>query len=71
MASMKKNQKSDKPKGMGGGMKLKLNSGVTKMMDGFTVLRASNMVGMVGAELTKEQLLRLNRQLSRIKKPTK
>ena len=71
MKGMKKNQKAKKPKGMGGGFKVKLNSNMLKMLDGFTVLRASNMIGMVGAELTKEQLLWLNRQLSRIKKPTK
>jgi len=67
MGSMKKNQKEGKGGGMGGGVKL--NSGVTKMLDGFTVLRASNMVGMVGATVTKEQLLRLNRRLNRVKKP--
>ncbi len=67
MGSMKKNQKEGKGGGMGGGVKL--NSGVTKMLDGFTVLRACNMVGMVGATVTKEQLLRMNKQLNRIKKP--
>ena len=69
MASMKKNQKAGKPGGMGSTGGIKLNSGVTKMLDGFTVLRACNMVGMVGATVTKEQLLRMNRQLNRIKKP--
>ena len=69
MASMKKNQKEGKSGGMGSG--IKLNSGVTKMLDGFTVLRACNMVGMVGATVTKEQLLRMNRQLNRVKKPVK
>lgn len=67
MRSMKKNNKDGKSGGIGGGMKL--NSGVTKMMEGFTILRASNMVGMVGATITKEQLLKINRQLNRIKKP--
>ena len=69
MSSMKKNSKSDKPKGMGGGMKMKLDSNVMKMLDGFTVLRASNMLGMVGASVTKKQLLALNTQLNGIKKP--
>jgi len=67
MASMKKNQKSGKSGGIGSG--IKLNSSVTKMLDGFTVLRASTMVGMVGATVTKEQLLKMNKQLNRIKKP--
>ena len=69
MGSMKKNSKSKKPKGMGGGMKMKLDSNVMKMLDGFTVLRASNMLGMVGASVTKKQLLALNKQLNGIKKP--
>ena len=68
MATMKKNQKSGKSGGMGSG--IKLNANVMKMLDGFTVLRASTMVGMVGATVTKEQLLKMNRQLNRIKKPT-
>ena len=72
MRSMKKNQKEGKPSPMGGsGAKMKLDSNVMKMLDGFTLLRASNMIGMVGATLTKEQLLGLNKQLNRIKKPTK
>ena len=69
MSGMKKNQKSGKSGGMGGG--IKLNSGVTKMLDGFTVLRACNMIGMVGVTFTKEQLLKYNRQLNRVKKPAK
>ena len=68
MAGMKKNQKSGKG-GMGGGMKM--GSGVMKMLDGFTVLRACNMIGMVGVSFTKEQLLKYNRQLNRVKKPVK
>ena len=72
MRSMKKNQKEGKPSPMGGGgAKMKLDSNVMKMLDGFTLLRASSMIGMVGATLTKEQLLGLNKQLNRIKKPTK
>ena len=72
MRSMKKNQKEGKASPMGGsGAKMKLDSNVMKMLDGFTLLRASSMIGMVGATLTKEQLLKLNKQLNRIKKPTK
>jgi len=72
MRSMKKNQKEGKASPMGGGgAKMKLDGNVMKMLDGFTVLRASNMIGMVGATLTKEQLLKLNKHLNRIKKPTK
>ena len=72
MRSMKKNQKAGKPSPMGGsGAKMKLDGNVMKMLDGFTLLRASSMIGMVGATLTKEQLLGLNKQLNLIKKPKK
>ena len=39
------------------------------MLGGFTILRLSGMVGMVGATITKEMLLDLNKKLNRIKKP--
>ena len=42
-----------------------------QMMGGFTVLRLSSMIGMVGIEFTKEDLLKMNKQLNRIKKPKK
>ena len=69
MSSMKKNKREGKSGGMGGSG-MKLGSGVMAMLDGFTVLRASNMIGMVGATVTKEQLLKMNKRLNRIKKPT-
>jgi len=71
MRSMKKNQKEGKTGSMGGNAKMKLDSNVMKMLDGFTILRASSMIGMVGATVTKEQLLGLNKQLNHIKKPIK
>lgn len=46
-----------------------LNEGMMQMMGGFTVLRLTGLLGMTGAELTKEQLLALNAQLNQIKKP--
>ena len=41
------------------------------MMGGFTVLRLSGMMGMMGVNPTKEQLLDLNAKLNKIKKPNK
>ena len=42
------------------------------MMNGFTVLRLLTMAGgMMGAKFTKEDLLKLNKQLCRIKAPEK
>ena len=43
----------------------------TQMLGGFTVLRLTSMVGMVGVSFTKEELLKFNKQLNRIKKPKK
>ncbi len=43
----------------------------TQMLGGFTVLRLTSMVGMVGVSFTKEELLKYNKQLNMIKKPRK
>ena len=46
-------------------------SGIVQMLGGFTVLRLTGMLGMVNVSFTKEELLKMNRQLNRIKKPKK
>ena len=43
----------------------------TQMLGGFTVLRLTSMLGMVNVSFTKEELLQLNAQLNRIRKPKK
>ena len=53
---------------MGG---FEMNDGMMSMLGGFTVLRLSGMIGTMGINLTKEQLLDLNAQLNKIKKPNK
>ncbi len=66
-------------KAMGGGKKgekkeamgFELNEDMMQMMGGFTVLRMSSMVGMMNISFTKEELLKMNAQLNRIKKPKK
>ena len=50
---------------MGG---FEMSDGMMQMMGGFTVLRLTGMLGMVGIDLTKEQLLDLNAKLNKIKK---
>jgi beta-galactosidase len=50
-------------------MKDAAGSGLMDMMGGFTVLRLSSMMGMMNISFTKEELLKLNRQLNRIRKP--
>ena len=46
---------------------LKSISGMAAMMSGFTPLRMTGMVGMVGIHFTKEELLKMNEQLNKIK----
>ncbi len=46
-----------------------LSDGIMQMMNGFTVLRLTSLLGMTGVKLTKEQLLGLNAMLNTIKKP--
>ena len=47
------------------------DSGLMQMMGGFTVLRLTSMLGMANISFTKEELLKMNRQLNKIKKPKK
>jgi hypothetical protein len=46
-------------------------SGMMEMLGGFTVLRLSSMMGMMNISFTKEELLKMNKQLNRIRKPKK
>ena len=48
-----------------------MNAGVMNMIGGFTVLRFTGMLGMRNVTFTKEELLKMNAQLNKIKKPTK
>ena len=51
---------------MGG---FEMSDGMMDMLGGFTVLRITGMVGTMGINFTKEQLLDLNAKLNKIKKP--
>ncbi len=63
-------KKTDGEKKSGGfDVKLKADSGLMQMMGGFTVLRLSGMMGMMNISFTKEELLKMNKQLNKIKKP--
>ena len=70
---MRKMNKNKKGKGKSGGfdVDLKGGSGLMDMMGGFTVLRLTSMLGMANISFTKEELLKMNKKLNRIKKPTK
>ncbi len=68
-------------KAMGGGKKEKGKSkpagfdvnikDVMGMLGGFTVLRLTSLAGMMDLTFTKEELLKMNKQLNRIRKPKK
>ncbi len=55
-------------KGGGNNMSM-MNDGMKKMMGGFTVLRLTSLAGAMNIKFTKEELLKMNRQLNKIKKP--
>ena len=40
-----------------------------QIMGGFTVLRLASMIGMANVNFTKEELLKMNKKLNRIRKP--
>ncbi|MBQ6708222.1 MAG: glycoside hydrolase family 2 protein [Clostridia bacterium] len=64
--------KNDGEKKSGGfDVDLKADSGLMQMMGGFTVLRLSGMMGMMNIEFTKEELLKMNKELNKIRKPKK
>ena len=46
-----------------------VGEGLMEMMGSFTVLRLSTMMGMANVNFTKEDLLKMNKQLNRIRKP--
>ena len=70
MDAKKKGEKGGKKSGgfdvdlKGGNM-----GGMMEMLGGFSVLRLSSMMGMMGVTFTKEELLKMHKQLTRIKKP--
>ena len=69
MDANKKGKKEEK-----GGFSVDLKSegsGMMQMLGGFTVLRLTSMIGMVNISFTKEELLKMNKQLNRIRKPKK
>ena len=59
----------DKVKAVGGNFAgFKMTDDMMKMMEGFTVLRFTTLMGAAGVEVTKEQLLDLNQRLCAVEK---
>ncbi len=71
MNANKKDKKKGEKKSGGFDVDLKADGGLMQMMGGFTVLRLSSMLGMANISFTKEELLKMNKKLNRIRKPKK
>ncbi len=64
--------KKNAGEGEKGGFSVDLKSaggGMMQMLSGFSVLRMTSMLGMVNVSFTKEELLKLNKKLNRVRKP--
>ncbi len=70
MDAAKKGKKGEKKSG-GFDIDISSGGGIMQMLSGFTVLRLSSMIGMANISFTKEELLKMNKQLNRIRKPKK
>ena len=46
-----------------------MNEALIQMLGGFTFLRLAGLIGTMGVNLTKEELLDINKRLNGIKKP--
>ena len=64
-AGKKKGGEGEKKKAMD----MPIGKDIMKMLGGFTVLRMTSLMGMLNISFTKEELLKLNKQLNRIRKP--
>ena len=64
-----KASKRDKKKGGGFELDLSTENGFMQMIGGFSVLRLTSMLSIANVSFTKEELLKFNRQLNKIKKP--
>ena len=69
-ANKKPNENGEK-KSEGFSVDLKSIKGFGQMLGGFTVLRLTSMMGMANISFTKEELLKINAKLNKIKAPKK
>ena len=67
---MPKKKKGEKKGGGMGDFEMNKDA-MMQMLGGFTILRLTGMIGMVGVNLTKEDLLSLNAKLNKVRKPKK
>jgi beta-galactosidase len=71
MDASKKGQEGGEKKEGFSAAGFKLSGEMMKMVYSFTVLRLSSMMGMLNISFTKEELLKLNKKLNRIRAPKK
>jgi beta-galactosidase len=64
MKGLQGDKKDGKKKEVAG---FELTEDMMQMMGGFTLLRMTSMMGMMNVSFTKEELLKLNKKLNRIK----
>ena len=67
----KKPAKDGEKKTGGFNIDMKMIKGLSAMLNSFTVLRLSSMMGMANISFTKEELLAMNAKLNKIRKPKK
>ncbi len=65
----KKSEKDGENKGGGFSIDFSMISGFMDMMGSFTVLRLTSMIGMANISFEKEELLKMNKKLNKIRKP--
>ena len=70
MDANKKGQEKGEKKG-GFSIDMSNMGGLMDMLGSFTVLRLTSMVGMANISFTKEELLKMNKKLNKIRKPKK
>ena len=70
-AGKKPAKDGEKKKEGGFSIDLKSIEGFSQMLGGFTVLRMTSMMGMANISFTKEELLKMNAKLNKIRKPKK
>ena len=62
-------KKMSKNKDGGGIAGFELSGDIMQMLGGFTVLRLTSMIGMANVSFNKEELLKMNKKLNKIRKP--
>ena len=71
MDANKKPKANDEKKSGGFSIDLKGIKGMSQLVGSFTVLRMTSMIGMLNISFTKEELLKINAKLNKIKAPKK